>query len=329
MALVRVIELGMTGQHGGQGIWSAAIDTFLLRPDEFGHWRIGIFHQRPLMRADYKQGWAHPLDAHMPIGEGLLPNAPAQPVDTSYPEHPFAMQQLGDTLIFPPRAPGLGRSPMALHALEMAEQFDAAENLTAAYGYYVDQFAWPQLAALFTEGGWREMPFIGVVAGRDKILEGAQIRYGRAAPRPEFQTLHMLTQPYVSVSDSPRRAQVRARLMQFNSASAGSGSFIAGIYEDQLVQEGGVWKIGGMDLDYTWMADYKAGWTAANPAAANAIKPSAELLASYKLDAPIRGDPGIPFPAVPTLPFHYKNPVSGRAPQRLVQWTDISPKGTR
>ena len=30
-ALVRVVELGATGQHGGEGFWSAAINTFLLR----------------------------------------------------------------------------------------------------------------------------------------------------------------------------------------------------------------------------------------------------------------------------------------------------------
>lgn len=327
MALVRVVELGMTGQHGGQGFWSAAIDTFLLRPDEFGNWRVAMLHRRPLMRADYNQGWAHPLDARMPVGDALKWDTAGQPVDTSYPEHPFAMQGLGEGVIFAPRGQSAARHPMALHALAMAEQFDAAENLTAAYGYYVDQFAWNDLAVLFARKGWREMPFIGVVAGRDKILAGAQMRYGRAAPPPEFQTLHMLTQPYVSVSDSPRRAQVRARLMQFNSSSTGGGSFIAGIYEDQLVQEARVWKIAGMDLDYTWMANYAGGWMAADPNAANAIRPSPELLARYQLDAPLRGDPGIPFPAISALPFHYKNPVSGRAPERLIPWTDVRAKG--
>jgi hypothetical protein len=35
-ALVRVVELGATGQHGGDGFWSAAIDTFLLRSEGDG-----------------------------------------------------------------------------------------------------------------------------------------------------------------------------------------------------------------------------------------------------------------------------------------------------
>ena len=54
---------------------------------EDGKWRIQQLHQRPLMRADYKQGWAHPLPAAMPIGESQFPDGPPQPVDTSYPEH--------------------------------------------------------------------------------------------------------------------------------------------------------------------------------------------------------------------------------------------------
>ena len=324
-ALVRVVELGMTGWHGGQGFWSASIDTFLLRRDAPGHWRIQQLHIRPLMRADYNAGWAHPLPAALPVSAALMWDAPGQPVDTSYPEHPFAMQDLGRDLVFAPRDEPAALLPQP-NALAGAEAFDAAENLTSAYGYYVDPFAWTQLAALFATNGWREMPFIGVLAGRQKILDGAQMRYGRAAPRPELQTLHMLTQPYVTVGPNGLRAQVRTRLMQFNSASAGGGSFIAGVYEDQVVKQTGVWKIAGMDLDYTWMANYRGGWMAADPAAADALKPSSELLARYKLDAPLRGDPGIPFPAVPPLGFHYNNPVSGRAPERLIPWTDVKPE---
>jgi ketosteroid isomerase-like protein len=328
MALVRVVELGMSGQHGGQGFWSAAINTFLLRPDPQGHWRIEMLHVRPLMRADYATGWATPLAAAPPIGESQFPDGPGQPVDTSYPDHPFAMQQLGAELIFAPRGEA---QPLAVadHALERAEAFDAAENLAGAYGEYINQFAWPEMAAIFAEKGWRELPFIGVVAGRDKILEGAQMRYAATGLRTEFQAIHMLAQPYVTVSDDGERAQLRARLIQMNSSTTAPGSWLAGVYEDQLVKEGGVWRIAGMDLDYTWLANYQGGWTAADPGAANALRPSPELLARYRLDAPIRGDPGIPFPRIAALPFHYVNPVSGRAPERLIAWTEIPAKENR
>jgi hypothetical protein len=326
-ALVRVVDLGMTGRHGGEGFWSAAINTFLLRASERGHWRIQQLHIRPLMRAGYKEGWAHPLPAAMPIGEGLQPDGPPQPVDLSYPDHPFAMQALPAGVIFPAREPG-GKVAVLANALAMAEAFDAAENLAGAYGEYINQLAWGPMASLFAPEGWREMPFIGALAGRDKILEGASIRYGDggAGPRPQFQAIHMLTQPYVTVRGDGTRAQLRARLLQFNSSSTGPGSWIAGVYEKQLVKQDGVWRIQGMDLDYTWMAGYEEGWTAADPAAADAIRPSPELLARYAIDAPLRGDPGIPFPHISPLGFHYTNPVSGREPERLLPWTDIIPK---
>jgi hypothetical protein len=327
-ALVRVTELGMTGQHGGEGFWSLAIDTFLLTRGDDGKWRIATLHRRPLMRADYRQGWAHPLPASLPMGEGVTVDAPAQPVDTDYPAHAFAMQMLGSGVVFPHRGEPK-RLAAAPNALARAEAFDGAENVAGAYGEYVNAFDWDSLARLFAKDGWRELPFIGVLAGRDKILAGAKIRYGDngAGPRPAFQAIHMLTQPYITVSPDGERVQLRARLLQLNSSAGGSGSMIAGVYEDQLVKESGAWKIAGMDLDYTWLASYEGGWTKADPRAGDAIKPSAALLARYRIDAPIRGDPGFPFPAVPALPFHYKNPVSGREPARLIAWTEIESKG--
>jgi len=280
-----------------------------------------------LMRATYEKGWAHPLPAALPMGEGVTVDAPAQPVDTDYPTHAFNMQMLGSGVVFPHRGDPKPLVPET-NALARAEAFDGAENIAGAYGEYVNQFYWDGLANLFAKNGWRELPFIGIVVGRDKILEGAKIRYGDrgAGPNPAFQAIHMLTQPYVTVSDDGQRVQLRARLMQFNSSASGPGSWIAGVYEDQLVKENGAWKIAGMDLDYTWMATYKDGWTKADPGAANALKPTPELLARYKLDAPIRGEPGIPYPRIAALPFHYTNPVSGRAPERLVPWTEIKEK---
>ena len=239
-ALVRVTELGMTGQHGGAGYWSLAVDTFLMTRGDDGKWRIVTLHRRPLMRADYKEGWAHPLPAPLPMGEGVTVDAPAQPVDTDYPAHAFNMQMLGSGVVFPHRGEARPLVPEA-NALAQAEAFDGAENVAGAYGEYVNHFDWDGLAGLFARDGWRELPFIGVVSGRDKILAGAKIRYGDrgAGPNPAFQAIHMLTQPYVTVSPDGGRVQLRARLMQFNSSAGGPGSWIAGVYEDQLVKESG------------------------------------------------------------------------------------------
>jgi len=319
-ALVRVVDLGATGQHGGQGFWSVAIDTFLMTMGEDGKWRIQQLHQRPIMRADYKQGWAHPLDARVPIGESQFPDGEPQPVDTSYPEHAFAMQSLPPGVVFPARTPG-GSVRIVPDALALAEAFDGAENVSDAYGYYIDQFAWRDTAALFSTDGWKELSYIGTFIGRDAVRDSMITRYGEGGPSAANQTLHQKTQPYVTVL-GPGRAQVRLRLLQMNSTPTGPGSMIFGIYENQVVKENGVWRIAGMDLDYTVLADYANGWTGVNPAASGRFAPPAEQLARFHIDAPLRGVTFAPYPRVAPMGFHFANPVSGREPALRLQWSD-------
>jgi ketosteroid isomerase-like protein len=320
-ALVRVVELGMTGQHGGEGFWSAAIDTFLLRADERGHWKIAQLHIRPLMRANYKEGWAHPLPAALPIGESQWPDGPPQPVDLSYPEHAFAMQALPPGVIFPAREPG-GQVAITANALEMAEAFDGAENVSNAYGYYIDQFAWRNTADLFARDGWKELSYIGTFIGKDHVLKSLIQRYGEGGPNDAFQAIHQKTQPFVSVYGDGSRAFIRTRLLQFNSSSTGPGSWIGGIYENQVIKEDGVWRIQGMDLDYVWLADYATGWTGIDPDASKRFAPTAEQLAAFGPDAPLRGETFAPYPRIAPMGFHFANPVSGREPVTRLTWSD-------
>ena len=44
-------------------------------------------------------------------------------------------------------------------------------------------------------------------------------------------------------------------------------------------------------------------------------------------DRPIRSRQ-YAFPDISEPAFHYKNPVSGREPERLLPWTEITPKET-
>jgi hypothetical protein len=320
-ALVRVVELGMTGQHGGDGFWSAAINTFLLRAGEDGKWRIAQLHQRPLMRANYTQGWAHPLPAQMPIGESLWPDGSGQPVDLSYPDHAFAMQSLPPGVVFPAREPG-GQVTVIDGALELAEAFDAAENLSNAYGYYIDQFSWANTAELFATDGWKELSYIGTFVGKERMLQSLVTRYGTGGPNPALQTLHQVTQPVVTNIGDPGHAHVRTRLLQMNSSATGSPSMISGIYENQVVKdENGVWRIHGMDLDYVWLADYGTGWTGIDPEASKRFAPPPEQLARFDIDAPLRGETFAPFPHIAPMGFHFANPVSGREPPLKLEWS--------
>jgi hypothetical protein len=95
----------------------------------------------------------------------------------------------------------------------------------------------------------------------------------------------------------------------------GEGSWIAGIYENTAVIEDGAWKLSGMDLDYIWTAPSRGGWTrVTTPPAA----PDVPMTRTFPPDRPLRGPVAPPFPKIVAVPFHYKNPVSGRVPPVLL-----------
>jgi hypothetical protein len=83
-----------------------------------------------------------------------------------------------------------------------------------------------------------------------------------------------------------------------------------------------VWKIAGMDLDYVFLADYKAGWTGIDPAASSRFAPPPDQLAKFHIDAPLRGETFAPYPRIAPMGFHYANPVSGREPPLKLPWLE-------
>ncbi len=147
-------------------------------------------------------------------------------------------------------------------------------------------------------------------------------RYGHAGRSPAFLAIHQKTQPYVTVSEDGQRANIRLRLFQFNSQVDADGSYISGIYENQVKLENGIWKLHGMDLDYVWLADYTGGWAAIEPGASERFKPSPQTIAKYPPDSPLRGVTFAPFPKIAPMGFHFRNPVSGRPPALLLGWSD-------
>lgn len=329
VASVSAVELGMTGQHGGAGEWSATLNHFVLMRDAEGRWRISSLYRIPIMRSTLADGWANPLPAVTPVPAGGEPDRDQPQRPMSYPEASVT-QPISELGIFAPAVVPGAAPALIPDALERAEAFDAAENLGNAYGAYINRFSWDEMAALFTPDGWRELPFIGVVSGRQHIRDAARVRYGNAQPSSAFQAVHMLTQPYITASQDEVsgawRAQMRTRLVQMNSSASGPGSWMAGVYEWQLERGPQGWAFAGMDLDYTWIGPYDGAWTAADPAMGEALRPNAEQLARYRVAAPQRGSTGVPFPAIEALPFHYANPVSGRPPERRVEWTEVPPR---
>ena len=323
-AIVRIVELGMTGQHGAAGYWSVAVQEFALQRDERDKWRIASIEVVPLLRAHYDLGWSDPLRPEMPPLDGgasmIRTGLPAM----GYPDHAtMTFDFTAFNRILNVGYGFAGRPPAPEpNALAHAEAFDAAENVSNAYGYYIDQFAWALTAELFARAGWKELSYIGTFIGRDRVRDSMIQRYGEGGPNAAFQAIHQKTQPYVTVLGDGARAMIRTRLMQFNSSATGPGSWIGGIYENQVVKEDGVWRIHGMDLDYVWLADYATGWTGVDPAANARFALTPELIAAFNPDAPLRGETFAPYPRLAPMGFHYANPVSGREPALRLTWSD-------
>jgi len=70
-----------------------------------------------------------------------------------------------------------------------------------------------------------------------------------------------------------------------------------------------------MDLDYVWNAPSRGGWARVKtPPTA----PRVTMASEFPPDRLLRGSIAAPFPVAHTVPFHYRNPVSGRVPPVLL-----------
>ena len=312
-AFARGTELAMLS-HAGRGGWE--ISVFRTRfVQQAGIWKISEMRLQPLVKADYATGWGR--GAARP----RLPDLPSA--------RPVAIP---------------GRTLDDTHRrYQRALATDAATNLSAAYGYYLDDFQWPQMSGIFAAQGNKQSPFAGYYFGRDRIAAAATAMWGKTAdPATALRgniAFHWRIQPVILVSHDGRSATLRTRLLQpATSKVAGASGFAAGMYpNDQLVLEDGIWRFWSLTIDehYFSSPDWKGGWAAATAPPPGGPARASPLMTRYPPDLPItalgrreegfRGGTGtvIDWPGILPMWFHYRNPVSGRQPERY--WPDCVP----
>lgn len=348
-ARARGTEIVMSGKYRKNGEWGLGVfeNEYKKRG---GKWQIKSMHIYPRFRADYNKGWAMGAMPSTGNNNDSNPDRRSSGAFGLYPEYhipPFHYNHpvTGNPPVYPEGAVLTGaiafnsgsggssgtvikndtasieelknRAEEIERLLRKSIAFDACENLTSAYGYYIDDFNWDDFSDLFSVNGWREAPFVGVYTGRERIRKSLKIQYpGTGGRSPVFFTCHQLIQPVIHVSEDGGSADIRVRLFQLSGASGSNGLWMAGILEKKAVIEEGIWKLSGMDLDYTWTADYKGGW-AKGPMS---MKLSAgKILEEFPPDKPLRGPSDAPYPEIAEMPFHYVNPVSGRKPSLLLE----------
>jgi len=347
-ARARGSELIMSGTYGGSGEWGLGVfENQYVKQD--GTWRIQSMHIYPIMRADYDKGWAKGAKPAPEINKAFPPDRPPTATYELYPKFYVPRFHYDNPVTgLPPQYPD-GTMPsdefsglktaasfsvdpdtneVSITDMEkMAEEvkrlirrssgYNTCENLTSAYGYYIDDFKWDETADLYAADGWRESPFVGIYEGRERIRKSMKMRYPGTGGGPKvFFNCHQLIQPVIHVSEDGRSADIRVRLFQLAGADGTSGLWMAGIYEKKAAIENGLWKFKEMDLDYVWTADYKGGW----PKGGMSLKLSpGTMKETFPPDRPLRGALTAPFPKIINVPFHYVNPVSGRRPDLFLK----------
>lgn len=340
-AISRGIEIGMLAEADKrEGSWEFSVfrNRFV---KEDGLWKLKELNLTPLLNADYFQGWGHG-NTPQPTG-----GSPVQGTDVP------AFLDLAPERLSPTDV--LSTAPAQAHPVDLTDlerrlarsrAYDGVENVSSAYGLYIDDFQWSQMGEIMAVNGNKQSPFTGYYLGRDRIMGAVNASWGPAPDMRRAVSFHWRTQPVIHVSHDGRSANLRTRLFQPRTSKdpAGSprefymGGFHSGMYpNDQAVLEDGIWRLWSVTIDEHYLAshDWKGGWASVTDPSESTPAAPTRLLTVYPPDIKLsdmgpreegfRGGTGttIQWPGILPMWFHYRNPISGRIPERY--WPDCVP----
>lgn len=355
-AYTRGIELGMLGDdEKGTAGWSFAVfrNRFVL---DQGLWKIREMRIYPLLEANYADGWANGGTAY--LAPGILPGfiephpttgahvaidgfeeAGVKPLTGALAAAPAAQVESEDDMT---------RLVEARRRLQRSWAYDGVVNVSSAYGYYLDDFFWAELGAIFAKNGNKHSPFAGFYLGRDRIQAAATTMWGEPPKLRSGISFHWRFQPVILVSHDGRSANLRTRLFQPRTTLRGSESggerggldvigLNSGMYpNDQAALEDGIWRLWSLTIDEHYMeSEWHHGWAGVPvtpPGEGAGQSPLVERLPPDILMTQLgrraehfRGGTGVTYTWPDILPmwFNYKNPVSGRVPKNY--WPDSVP----
>jgi len=283
---------------------------------ENGVWKISALRLYTNFVAPYEGGWATlpPVagDWQSDVAKAFPPDAPPSLRYQPFPEvfvPPFHYVPQGRRqaeVLEPVEPQGSGPGVQLRFAanavalrLALVDSEREIENLQGKYGYYVDKGLWDEAASLFSRDGTYEFGQSGVYEGRNRVRDGLALMGDEGLERGQLNNYPML-QPIISVAPDNQTAKARWR-SDVQVSRDGKGRWGAGVYENEYVNEDGVWRISKLRYYVAMWADYDLGWVAGplpmdGPSTTNPPdRPPTEVYASL--------------PTAHFVPYHYTHPV--------------------
>ena len=242
-ARARGTDIGMTGTSGGRAIWSQSIyeNEFV---KQGGVWKFKAMHVYPRFIVDAEKGWAKDAQPAPGPSSAFPPDRPSTETYEIYPRFSIAPLHFNH--------PVTGRAPQYPEGAKFASA--SASASASALRATADKLA-SLLAA--TE---RSVERSKAYHASENLVTAYGYDLDEKSPT---LTLHQVVQPVIHVSADARSATIRARLFQLGNAAGGEGSWTSGMYEDTSVDEGGTWKLSGVDFKEVWSAPSRGGWVRA------------------------------------------------------------------
>lgn len=180
------------------------------------------------------------------------------------------------------------------------------ENLTRAYGYYIDKKVWSEVVPLFSKDAVVEISGRGVYKGAkgvDTLFSKVIGRQHKGLADGELSN-HMVLQGVTNVAPDGKTATGRWRAFIQIGMWQKMGLWAEGTYDIRYVKEDGKWKFSLMRWYGTYFTPYDKGWAQAsfgNNGPSKEFPPDAPQSVQY--DA---------YPGHYVPPYPYPNPVTGR-----------------
>ena len=186
------------------------------------------------------------------------------------------------------------------------EDIDAIKRLQRAYGYYVDEALWDEIANLFAADGSIEIGLDGVYVGRERVREYLYALGGGEAGLAAGEiSEHMQVMPVITLAPDGQTAKGRWRAIIMAGTLGESAIWGEGPYENEYVKEDGIWKLDKVHWYQSVVVPYEGGWQV-NEDVNGGRWVSAELAPDEPPSVEYETWPGTYLP-----PFHFPNPVLG------------------